>query len=73
MAKKVKTNKDIFKELEPHWATVRVGYIRDIPTEVKKEIERIYKAEIDPTFLPNYFCNGCFFNAIERLIKYYGL
>jgi hypothetical protein len=75
MARKVThlTNKDKFKELEPHWATVRLGYLREIPMEVKKEIESIYKSEIDSTFFANYYCKGCFYNIIERLIRFYDL
>ena len=67
------THKERFQKLEHYWATVRVGYIRDIPTNVKDEIEAIYRAEIEPNWIPNKYCKGCYFEAIERLIKFYNL
>lgn len=69
----VKTNKQKFIELEQWWATVRVGFIREIPNDVKDEFERIYKAEIDPNWLPNKYCKACYFDAIKRLIRFYDL
>lgn len=72
MAKQL-TNKQKFASLEQHWATVRIGYIREIPPNVKDEIERIYKEDIEPTWLPNKYCKACYFDAIERLIKFYQL
>ena len=73
LGNKIKTNKEAFNALEDYWATVRIGYLREIPMPVKKEIERIYREEVDPGFLPNYFCSACFFAACERLIKYFKL
>ena len=67
------TNKEKFKILEPWWSTVRIGYIREIPIDVKQEIERIYRAEIDPNFVANYYCKACYFDCIKRLIKFYDL
>jgi hypothetical protein len=69
----INLNKQSFLILEPHWATVRIGYIRDLPLSAKDEIERIYKQEIEPTWLPNKWCNACYFDAIQRLIKWYEL
>ncbi len=39
----MQTNKQTFLKYENEWMTVRVGYIREITTECKNEIERIYK------------------------------
>lgn len=67
------SNKQKFAMLEQHWASVRLGYIREIPNDVKNEIERIYKEELEPTWLPNKYCKACYFTAIERLIRFFEL
>jgi CRISPR/Cas system-associated exonuclease Cas4 (RecB family) len=67
------THRERFIQLENHWATVRVGYIRDMPQAVRDEIEVIYRAEIEPNWIPNKYCKGCYFEAIERLIKFYDI
>lgn len=64
-------NRRLFYTLEPHWLTVRAGYLRNLEPEVKSLIERIYREEIDQNWIPNRYCKGCYFEAIERLIKFY--
>lgn len=66
-------NKEKFISLESEWATVRVGFIRELSQESKNEIERIYKEEIDPSWLPNKWCKACYFDAIKRLINWFKL
>lgn len=64
-------NKEKFISLESEWGTVRVGFIRELSQESKNEIERIYKEEIDPNWLPNKWCKACYFDAIKRLINWF--
>lgn len=64
-------NKIKFQSMEDYWATARLDYLRDIPMEAKKEIERIYREEIDPNFFANYFCSACYLNCIKRLINHF--
>jgi CRISPR/Cas system-associated exonuclease Cas4 (RecB family) len=69
----MQTNKQSFLKYENEWMTVRVGYLREITTECKNEIERIYKEEIDPNWLPNKWCKACYYDAIRRLIIKFGV
>ena len=70
---KIKTNKEKFIDLQYHWETVRVGFLKSLEPAVKNEIERIYKEEIDPRWLPNSYCKGCYFTAVQRLIEHFNL
>ncbi len=67
------TNKQAFINIEYHWHTVRADFLRSLEPDIKKEIERIYKEEIDAGWNPNYFCGGCFLKAIKQLIKHFEL
>ena len=69
----MQTNKQTFLKYENEWMTVKVGYLREITTECKNEIERIYKEEIDSNWLPNKWCKACYYDAIRRLIIKFGV
>jgi len=73
MENKYEKNKATFLAIEYYWHTVRIGYIREITAEVKIEIERIYKEQLDPTWLPNRYCKGCYFKAVQDLIYHFQL
>lgn len=64
-------NRTKFLEIEQHWHTVRIGHLKSLDGEIILEIERIYKEEIDPRWLPNRYCSGCYFNAIKDLIQHF--
>ena len=64
-------NRERFQALETQWDTVRVGHLKSLDAEVKIEIERIYKEEIDPKWLPNRYCGGCYFKAVKELIQHF--
>jgi hypothetical protein len=66
-------NKDTFKAIENSWHTVRIGYIRDLDQLARFEIERIYREELDQSWLPNRYCSGCYFKAVEDLIHHFNL
>ena len=66
-------NRAAFIAIEYHWATVKIGYLREIEIGSKNEIERIYKEELDPAWLPNRYCKGCYFKAVEDLIYHFKL
>lgn len=66
-------NKSAFVQIEYYWHTVRHDQLRELPGDVKSEIERIYKEELDPKWLPNMYCKGCFFKAIKDLIYHFKL
>ena len=64
-------NRNKFISLESHWDTVRIGHLKSLDAETKLQIESIYKSEIDPKWLPNRYCSGCYFNAIKELIHHF--
>lgn len=66
-------NKAAFVVIEYDWSTVRIGYLRELSMVAKSEIERIYKEELDQNWLPNRYCKGCYFKAIEELIYHFKL
>lgn len=66
-------NKAAFVAIENEWQTVRIGYIRELTMQGKNEIERIYKEELDQSWLPNRYCKGCYFKAVEDLIYHFKL
>ncbi len=67
------SNKQNFVKYEHEWMTVKSGFLRELSTECKNEVERIYKEEIDINWLPNRWCKACYFDAIRRLIIKFGL
>ena len=73
MIELVNLNKQAFIALQYHWETVKVGFLKSLEPDVKNEIERIYKEEIDPRWLPNTYCKGCYFTACQRLIEHFKL
>lgn len=64
-------NKTAFLAIEYHWHTIRHGFMRSMEGWVKDEIERIYKEEIEPNFLPNKVCGSCYMDAVKVLIKHF--
>jgi hypothetical protein len=66
-------NREAFKAIEHSWHTVRIGYIRDLDQFSRFEIERIYREELDQSWLPNRYCSGCYFKAVEDLIYHFQL
>jgi hypothetical protein len=67
------SNKQTFVKYEHEWMTVKSGFLRELSTECKNEVERIYREEIDINWLPNKWCKACYFDAIRRLIIKFGL
>ena len=70
---KYEKNRAAFIAIEYHWATVKIGYLRELQIEGRNEIERIYREELDPNWLPNRYCKGCYFKAVEDLIYHFKL
>lgn len=66
-------NKLAFIAIQYHWETVKIGYLREVPMTARDVIERIYREELDPTWLPNRYCKGCYFKAVEQLIHHFQL
>ena len=64
-------NRAQFMELEKYWGTVRLGFLNSLDGEIKLQIEHIYREELDPRWLPNKFCSGCYFNAVRDLIHHF--
>lgn len=64
-------NRAKFLELEPHWSSVRLGYLKSLDAEIKLKIEHIYREELDQRWLPNRYCAGCYFNAIKELMHHF--
>jgi len=70
---KYEKNREAFIAIEYSWHTVRIGYIRDLDQQARYEIERIYREELDQSWLPNRYCSGCYFKAVEDLIHHFHL
>ena len=66
-------NRIAFVAIENEWHTVRIGYIRELTGEGKSELERIYREELDQHWLPNRYCKGCYFKAVQELIQHFNL
>lgn len=66
-------NKASFIAIQYHWETVKIGYLRELEGGAKSEIERIYREELDQSWLPNRYCKGCYFNAVQDLIYHFKL
>jgi len=66
-------NRAKFLELEQHWSSVRLGYLKSLDAEIKLQIEHIYREELDQSWLPNRYCSGCYFNAVKDLILHFFL
>ena len=66
-------NREKFQALEVHWGTVRIGYLKSLDGAIKYEIERIYREELDARWLPNRYCSGCYFKAVQDLINHFYL
>lgn len=64
-------NKAAFLAIEYHWHTIRHGFMRQMEMPAKNEIERIYKEEIEPNFLPNKVCGSCYMDAVKVLINHF--
>lgn len=66
-------NRMAFIAIQYHWETVKIGYLRELAPEGRNEIERIYREELDQSWLPNRYCKGCYFKAVEDLIYHFKL
>ena len=58
---------------ESEWGIARLDQMRSLSPDAKAQIERIYREEIDPRWLPNKGCGSCYLPAIKRLIELYEL
>ena len=67
------TPKERFLAIEHEWATVRVGYIRELTPEGKAELERIYFDTFGQQWVPNRYCKSCYFEGIQQLIEHFGV
>ncbi len=67
-------NRAAFVKIEYYWHTVKhCQYLRELSMDAKIEFERIYREELDPNWLPNRYCKGCYFKAVEDLIYHFSL
>ena len=54
-----------------NFETVKLGYTRQIPIEILQMYERIYHENIDPSYVLTYWCGGCVFDMMKRLMYFY--
>lgn len=67
-------NQDHIDFIEKHkinFDTVKLGYTRQIPMEVLQMYEHIYHLYLDPQYVLTYWCGGCVFDMMKRLMAYY--
>jgi hypothetical protein len=67
------TLKERFLAIEHEWATVRVGYIRELSPAAKLELEAIYRELYGAQWFPNRFCKSCYFEGIQQMIETFGV
>ena len=54
-----------------NFETVALGYTRNIPIQDLQMYEHIYHQYIDPGYVLTYWCGGCVFDMMKRLMYYY--
>lgn len=54
-----------------NFETVALGYTRNIPIQDLQMYEHIYHQYIDPGYVLTYWCGGCVFDMMKRLMNYY--
>ena len=67
-------NQDHIDFIEKHkinFETVKLGYTRQIPMDVLQMYEHIYHQYLDPHYVLTYWCGGCVFDMMKRLMNYY--
>ena len=67
-------NQDHIDFIEKHkinFETVKLGYTRQIPMDVLQMYEHIYHQYLDPQYVLTYWCAGCVFDMMNRLMNYY--
>lgn len=67
-------NQDHIDFIEKHkinFETVKLGYTRQIPMDVLQMYEHIYHQYLDPQYVLTYWCGGCVFDMMKRLMHYY--
>ena len=50
--------------------SVKLGFTRNISFDVLGTYEQIYRKYLDAGFILTYWCGGCVFEMLERLIRY---
>lgn len=59
------------EENKINFETVELGYTRNIPIQDLQMYEHIYHQYIDPGYVLTYWCGGCVFDMMKRLMHYY--
>lgn len=62
---------DFLEKHKINFDTVKLGYTRQIPIEVLQMYEHIYHLYLDPQYVLTYWCGGCVFDMMKRLMAYY--
>lgn len=62
---------DFLEKHKINFDTVKLGYTRQIPIEVLQMYEHIYHLYLDPQYVLTYWCGGCVFDMMKRLMNYY--
>lgn len=65
-----KTEIDFLVQHRINFDSVKLGFTRNIPFEVLGEYERLYRKYLDAQFVLTYWCGGCVFDMLERLIRF---
>ncbi len=50
--------------------SVKLGFTRNVPFEVLGEYEQLYRKYLDARYVLTYWCGGCVFDMLERLIAF---
>ena len=62
---------DFIEQHKINFDTVKLGYTRQIPIEILQMYEHIYHQYLDPHYVLTYWCGGCVFDMMTRLVTYY--
>lgn len=62
---------NFIEENKIYFETVKLGYTKNIPIETLKMFEHIYHQYLNPDYVLTYWCGGCVFDMLKRLMYYY--
>ena len=62
----------ILEKHAEHWRTLsKAGYVKHLDHTTKKELEKVYQDEIDPTFHGTLWCGECVVEMIRKVYTRY--
>lgn len=54
-----------------NFEAIRLGYSRNMGMDILSRYEQIYHTYIDAGYILTYWCQGCIYEMMERLVHFY--